>query len=111
MPAFTWTPDKNLAKTTTPRVVGVKFGDGFEQRTGDGINTINSDYALAFTLRTRAEIDAIDDFLEARGGAEAFDWTDPRGRAIKVVCQSWTPVYDHDLNSALTCTFRRVYEA
>ena len=34
------TPDRNLKHTTKPRVLKAKYGDGYEQRAGDGINIL-----------------------------------------------------------------------
>jgi phage-related protein len=89
------------------RVNSVKFGDGYEQRVADGINSIIEDWSLSFTLRTKAEINAIDAFLRARKGVENFDWTTPAGQLKKFVCRKWSVSYFHDGNASLSATFEQ----
>jgi phage-related protein len=89
MPTFTWRATYDASKTVTPTVKVIKFGDGYEQRQGTGINRQPRKYALTFK-RAIDEIDDIDDFLKARGAIEAFDYTHP-GQPIGVfVCREWT---------------------
>lgn len=103
-------PDYGVAKRSKPRVNRIRFGDGYSQRSTDGINANMPIWSLAFTLRTRALIDSIDAFLAARGGVEAFDWTNPSGALVKVICEEWQPVYNHDGDASLTCAFEEVPE-
>ena len=51
------TPDKQLTKASTPRVLTAKFGDGYEQRAVDGINNLAETYTLTFKTRPKADID------------------------------------------------------
>ena len=37
-PHFVWAPSYNAATSVEPRVLKVRFGDGYSQRTPDGIN-------------------------------------------------------------------------
>lgn len=55
-----------------------EFGDGYIQRSGDGINSVRDTYTVAIENLTQAEADAIVSFLKARRGYEAFLWTAPR---------------------------------
>lgn len=110
MSTFTWTPTNGVRQKTTPRVRRIKFGDGYEQRTADGINTKSETWDLAFVGLTDAEADAIDAFLTARNAVEAFDWVTPAGDAIKAVCDDWGRDFSqYDVNT-ISATFRRAYE-
>lgn len=109
MPTFTWQPSA-APKSVEPKIRRSQFGDGYEQRVPDGINSITKQWSLSFAGPI-AYIDAIDAFLEARGGHEAFDWVDPRGNAVRVVCPSWSSDPKPGLlASSLTAVFRRVFE-
>lgn len=112
MATFTWTPDFGYQKETRFNVRKTQFGDGYEQRVRFGINTTVESYSLTFENRSNTEADAIEAFLDARGGTESFDWTPPTGStSIKVVCDeapSRTPVA-YNLNT-VRCTFRQVFE-
>jgi phage-related protein len=111
MATFTWVPDRGVTRNIEMRVNEVSFGDGYSQRTDDGINPMNVDVPLSFTLRTKDEINSIDDFLVDKAGSQSFDWTNPRGQNFKYICKSWAPTYNHDGDCSLTCTFKRVYES
>lgn len=88
-----------------------RFGDGYEQRVADGINTAMDKWDLTFTARTDTEASGIQTFLKARAGFESFDWT-PTGEstAVKVVCREWNRTFDKFNLNTVTATFERVYE-
>ena len=66
------TPDKSMAKQSTPRVLVASFGDGYEQRIADGINTLDETYTLTFATRLKADIDDIVAFLDLKKGVSSF---------------------------------------
>ena len=49
-------------------------------------------------------------FLEARAGAESFDWTPPRGTAGKYVCEQWQVTLRACNFNTIQATFREVFE-
>jgi len=109
MPTFTWVPTYDATKTITPTVKVIKFGDGYEQRQGTGINRQPRKLALSFK-RPKAEIEAIDAFLKARGSIDAFNYTHP-GQTIGVfVCREWTRTNVALGVDSLSATFEEVYE-
>lgn len=111
------TPDRGLARSSTPRVLIARFGDGYEQRLADGINNINETFNVTFNNRTKAEIDDITGYFASLNGATAFTYTIPDDnasggeRAIKVICETYNQDYHHDGYYSASATFRRVYEA
>lgn len=111
MSTFTFTPDFGASVEVKPRVRVVRFGDGYEQRVGDGINTKPQNWSLRFSNRDDAEAAAIVSFLDARGGFEAFNWTPLLASTpIRVVCREWNRSIDrHNLNT-VTATFEQVFE-
>lgn len=58
-----------------------EFGDGYIQRSGDGINSVRDTYNIMIENLRTEEADAIIAFLKARKGYEAFWWTAPRESA------------------------------
>jgi len=95
-----------------PRVKVAKFGDGYEQRVADGINNDPDSWTISFTQRSGADIQALYDFMKARGGVEAFDWV-PRGEvtARKFVCRKWTRKFDaYDVVQSVTFRLEEVFE-
>ena len=108
-------PDKNLNRTSAPRVLKATFGDGYEQRIADGINNIQEEYSIAFNNRTKEEIDDITAFLASKNGVTSFDFTIPDSNnsgesTVKVVCEQYSQNYTYGDFYGCTAMFRRVYE-
>lgn len=108
MATFTWRPDYGATNEVKPKVFRVDFGDGYEQRIANGINTKPRMWSLVFT-KTKANIDDIEAFLEDRGAVESFDWTPPRGSAGKWICDSWKRGIPNAGYDTLTASFREVF--
>ena len=110
-------PDKGLSTTNTPRVHIAKFGDGYEQRVQDGINSLEQEFSLSFATRPKAEIDDLVAFFESLGGVSKFrfDLEDSNAgsstETIKCVCDKWDQTWAYENFYSLTATFKRVYEA
>ena len=51
-------PDKGLTVNSSPDVHISKFGNGYEQRIENGINSLAQNFTVTFNDRTKAEIDA-----------------------------------------------------
>jgi phage-related protein len=94
MPLQTFAPGRNpnidFQVNHEPKIISAQMGDGYSQRTPAGINFQPRSWNLRWEPITVAEADAIEAFLIARGGYEAFWWTPPRGGpAVKVICPRW----------------------
>ena len=108
-------PDKGMSRKAKPRIRVAKFGDGYEQRIVDGINSVEESYTVNFSNRTKEIIDDIAGYFETLGSA-SFDFTIPDSnnsgeRVIKVVCSEFDITYDYGNFYSCNATFRRVYEA
>ena len=109
-------PDKGLTRASNPKVLIAKFGDGYEQRLADGINSIAETFNISFNSRTKEEIDDITGYLSSLKGVTAFNLTVPDSNnggetTIKVVCDSYNQNYMYDGFYSANATLRRVYEA
>ena len=110
-------PDKSLSRKNTPRVHLAQFGDGYEQRLQDGINSLKQEISVSFQTRPKAEIDDLVAFFESLNGVTKFrfDIADSNAgsstETIKVVCPDWDQKWEYDDYYTLDATFRRVYEA
>jgi len=110
MATFSYSPSYAITEQSEPRVRTVQYGDGYSQRLRYGLNTDPKTWQLRFEVRTDTETTAITDFLEARAGAESFDWTPPRGSAGKYICQQWNVEMINYNNNIITATFVEVFE-
>lgn len=109
-PQFIWTPAYNSPVNFKPRTKTIVFGDGYEQRIRDGINSNLLTFNLRFEGKTLQEATAICHFLYARDGVESFLWTPPAPfNAVKrFKCEEWEPdpaFYD---NWTITASFKEV---
>jgi phage-related protein len=113
------TPDKSMTKTAAPRVLQISFGDGYEQRIADGINSINETYSLSFKTRLKEDIDDIVSFLDAQKNVAKFLYTMPDSnnttrtgeKDVKVVATNYSITYDYEDFYSLTLSLKRVFEA
>ena len=109
-------PDRQLKKATKRKTLVATFGDGYEQRLSDGINSVRNNFSLSFNNRTIDEIDEIANFLETRLALTSFDYTfkDTNAvgeeRTIRVLCDSYDVTYINDEYAALTTSFREVFD-
>ena len=110
-------PDKSLTRTNNPRTFTIQFGDGYEQRIANGINSLAQEMEVTFKTRPKAEIDDLVAFFESLQGVSKFrfDLADSNAgsntETTKVVCQEWSQTWEYDDYYSLNATFRRVYEA
>lgn len=113
MPApFDWVESASTALTEEPRVLETRFGDGYGQRSPDGLNPIAQMWELRFTGVDNPIADAMVAYWRAAGAVEAFDWT-PLWHtvAIKVVCKQWTRSQPNEWGqSDLSARFVQVFE-
>lgn len=109
MATFTWAISVGSSYEVTPKVREARFGDGYSQTVGDGINNIPRVWNVSIALLDQTTAAAIDTFLRARGGAEAFDWTDPYGYAGRWLCKKWSRASGDGARDSINATFEQVY--
>ena len=108
MSTFTYPISYGASVDKTPKVKRAQFGDGYQQRVGDGINTTARSWSLSF-IGSKSDIDAVDLFLQNEGGVNAFNWTPPTGAAGKWLCGEWSnSITDFD-HYSLVATFYEVF--
>ena len=105
------TPQYGASRNSKPRFKKIQFGDGYQQRSSDGLNTNLKTYSLSFK-GDPALVKQVEDFLGARAanGLEAFEWTTPEGTVIAVTCEEWGYTFDNYGWSTLSATFNQVAE-
>ena len=108
---FTWLPDSASVVTIEPSVNVTKYGDGYESRVADTINSVKRSWACVFTKgRVDGEAILINNFLRARKGKDAFIWIDPLGETGVWKCSKWTLKTDRG-ELTVTATFDEVFES
>lgn len=95
---------------TEPRVLVGQFGEGYSQRTRDGINTMGESWELTFNARTRAEHDLLLAFFRSLGGSDSFDWTSPTGTAGRWIARPWGATPVTSVANTVTVTVDQVFD-
>ncbi|GAA5104545.1 phage tail protein [Orbus sasakiae] len=107
MEQFHWHVMPNMSERAQPRVKTVKFGDGYEQRHQDGINSDLRTYEVTLKV-PRDESHYIDDFLAKHKGIKAFLWREPnRHRLITVKCSVWSSTIENTVTT-ISASFEEV---
>lgn len=105
---FTFLPSYGISLTKSPRVNILQYGDGYQFRTLDGINSNPRRWQLTFN-RVLSEAEQIDTFLENLKGKNAFTWTPPDGKEGRFVCNSWSVNYSSFNFASVDAVFEEVY--
>lgn len=108
---FTWYPDMDSDNTEEPDVNTTKFGDGYEARTSNVINSLKQSWNLTFTRgKPSGEGQAIRAFLKARGGVQSFNWTNPFGETGVYIARKWSTTSNEGYLT-IKATFEEVFES
>lgn len=104
-------PSYGEQKRSAPNVRQVIFGDGYSQRLQFGLNQDLKSYTFRWRNISKVQATVIEDFLEARGGTESFDYTPPaESSARKFLCTSWTKSIPYVNRATINAVFREVAE-
>lgn len=107
MELFEYSPRPGVQPSVKPRIKVVNFGDGYQQRQRDGLNTLLRKYQLVFRGTPEVARD-IERFFERHAGVEAFHWIpyDIQEKRI-FVCKEWTSTL-FSTHTDINCTFEEV---
>ena len=115
--AFEAVADRGLTRQASHRMLVARFGDGYEQRVRDGINTKVENFNISFNNRSPAEINLIAAYLDSKAAlsfnlvvTDTFSSGSLTTSTIKVVCDTYSIQYGNTEYHSLTTTLRRVYE-
>ena len=105
-------PTYGASKNSTPKIRVAEFGSGYSQRTVYGINQDLKSWSFNWSNISETDADEIESFLEARGGAESFDYQ-PQGEAAskKYICVNWSKSIPYLNRATINATFLQVAEA
>lgn len=103
-------PLVGASKRSQPSVRNVQFGDGYGQRITYGLNQNRKVWSLVWDV-TEEAADEIEAFLDARGGAENFDWSPPDDtETYKWICPEWDKTINFPGRAQISATFQQVFE-
>jgi phage-related protein len=105
-PDFTiWCPSITQTRADEWRIQKIQYGDGYQQRTLDGINALSRQWDLVYDFQPEATLNEMSAYLFARK-ARSFNFLD-RGlnQVFPVFCDKWTVTYQmatKELNGSVT---------
>lgn len=83
-------PSYPMPTRTTANVLQISFGDGYSQRTADGLNAIKDVVSVVWDMIDLDPKNEIVDFFVSHAGYKAFLWTPPGGDTEKKwICKQW----------------------
>tara|TARA_B100000497_G_C7648480_1_gene390004 strand:- start:101 stop:520 length:420 start_codon:yes stop_codon:yes gene_type:complete len=115
--AFEAVADRGISRQAQHRVLTAKFGDGYEQRVRDGINTKTENFTISFNNRSAEEINLIAGYLDNKVAlsfelviTDTFSSGSLTTSTLKVTSDTYSIQYGHVDYHSLTTTLKRVYE-
>jgi phage-related protein len=106
---FTWIPLIGPTGSAKLRTRKAQYGEGYRQVLRDGPN--NKVQSWPFTFRGKgADMQAIVDFLDARGGDESFYFTPPLGVQGYFKCEEYTMVPEGNGVFTVSATFEQDFK-
>jgi len=109
MSEFNWQPAYGSQRSRAPRARVASFGDGYQQRVADGINTQPATWRLTFNVQ-KSVADAIESFLEGKDGVQSFTWTPSGMSEVTVKCSEWSRAITAPNTATVYATFEQVFE-
>ena len=115
------TADRGFSRQVTFNILAAQFGDGYEQRAANGINSKMEQISLTFNNRHYLEGNLIAAFFDLKKASnfllkitntktvEDTSAADVEEN-IRVTCESYNLVYPTDDLISIQTTLRRVYE-
>lgn len=102
-------PDVGMGKRVNYTVHEAALGDGYSTRLSV-INNKGQKVNLSWTMLTFAQADDLEEFFDARAGAEPFLYGPPNwGSALPWVCKTWDRTHE-GLWETISATFERVFD-
>lgn len=103
-------PDAPITEETLPRIRVAEFGDGYTQRSADGLNHLPRKLTLKWTRISWLDAESIVSFLRDRGATESFDYKPPGfSSSIKFICPNWKREI-LDTGASIHATFVEVFD-
>lgn len=104
---FKWEGLIESSTARKPRTRVAQFGDGYAQRSKDGINHDLRSHTIKFK-NSDSVINDIEQFLEDRAGVESFYYSYKEQPLRLYVCEEWSRVDIDFQTSEVSATFREV---
>jgi phage-related protein len=104
-------PDQQSSYSVKPRINVVAFGDGYSQRTPDGLNTLRRVFSFSWKNIYSSQKVTIENFLIQQGGYIPFLYQPPTySSQIQFTCAQWKFEFGEYNLFTLTATFEENFD-
>jgi len=104
-------PTRDTSKSVTARFLKAELGDGYDQRSGDGIQTIKEEWSVLFEALDSTNANLIVSFFEGLEGYQNFTWIPFRQTvAKKFICPNWSESYKGAGLTSVSASFIQVFD-
>ena len=104
-------PTRASNRNVTPRFLRADLGDGYDQRSGDGIQTIKEEWSVTFEALDQTSANTLIAFFEDLQGYQKFEWIPFRQTvAKKFICPSWSESYRGAGLTSVSASFVEVFD-
>ena len=111
MAQLPYQPLRGSSRSVTPRFLRADLGDGYDQRSGDGIQTIKEEWSVIFAPMDQTSANTLVAFFEGLEGYQKFEWIPFRQTTEKkFICTNFTENYAGDSLTQVQATFRQVFD-
>lgn len=107
---FNWSPRNGPVGDIQFRTRSAQYGDGYEQVTGDGINSETQSWPLTF-VGLNEDIRPILKFVREHGETRAFKWVNPLGELGLYRATQIKPTVMDFARMSLSVTFVTAFRA
>lgn len=103
-----WCPQPGYTVEEEPRRKVINYGNGYQQRIEDGINTLLRKYSVTYKIKNN-ESAQFRSFMKEHGGVRAFYFKDVAlgGELVKVICNKF-PRSVTKTHTTFNCEFEEV---
>lgn len=101
-------------KSVTFNKISIKFGDGYQQDSVKGINSIVSSWSVTWSTLTDNEAEILENFLQSTLGVQKILWTPPKSsQPVFVLLDSYTKTIQSQVTNfnSISATFTRIFTA
>lgn len=106
-------PSYGSSKDTKTRVQRTPFGDGYSQRSGDGINNVIDFWKLSWDLLSIQKINLLEKYFRSRMGYKSFQWSAIRDideRPKRFISESWNRGFVGAQDDSFSVTIEEVFD-
>ena len=106
-------PSQASNRTTTPDILKMNFGNGYEQRMANGINYLRDNWQVSWEGLNVTDRNKVVTFLQSISAGDYFTWTTPFDGASKkfVLDGGWSMSDNGGVVFTINATFRQVFDA